>query len=46
MLFKVTSYELFVEIMPDKKIEQHSNLKFHVKLGKSATESLRLLADV
>jgi len=29
--------------MPDEKIEQRVNLKILVKLGKSATESFRLL---
>jgi len=32
--------------MPDETIEQRINLKFLVKLGKSATESFRLLTDV
>ncbi|KAL4126402.1 hypothetical protein QTP88_010624 [Uroleucon formosanum] len=32
--------------MPDEKIEQRINLKFLVKLGKSATESFNLLTEV
>ncbi|KAL4113365.1 hypothetical protein QTP88_016997 [Uroleucon formosanum] len=44
--FKLTSYVLNVEIMPDEKIEQRINLKFLVKLGKSATESFNLLTEV
>lgn len=37
---------LFVEIMPDKKIEQRINLKLLMIIEKSARESLCLLADV
>jgi len=32
--------------MPDEKIKQRIDLKFLTKLGKSATESFRLLKDV
>ena len=32
--------------MPDEKIEQRINLKFLVKLGKSATERFNLLTEV
>ncbi|XP_060833661.1 protein GVQW3-like [Rhopalosiphum padi] len=32
--------------MPDEKIQQRINLKFLVKLGKSATESFNLLTEV
>jgi len=42
---KVTLFVLYVEIMPDEKIKYRINFIFLVKLGKSTTESLRLLTD-
>jgi len=43
---KVTLFALYIEIMTDEKIEQRINLKFLMKLGKSATQSFLLLTDV
>jgi len=37
---------LYVEIMPDEKIERRIDFEFLVKLGKPATESFRLSTDV
>jgi len=43
---KVTLFALYVEIIPDEKIEQRIDFKFLVKLWESATESFRLFTDV
>lgn len=43
----MTLYDvLYVEHMPDEKIERCIDFEFLVKLGKSATESFRFLTDV
>jgi len=46
LLAKVTLFALYVEIIPNEKIEQCINLKFLVKLKKYVIESFHLLTDV
>lgn len=44
--FKVTIFALYVEIIPEKKLNSVLIIQFTMKPGKSETESFRLLTDV